>query len=123
MPDDHEKARRDWRIPAELWERIVSAPPLCTSHPLGCHGPRSDAWKAMDAFFVLHTGCQWNALNETGSESHKINEGHVDRKHLIGSWISTESDASDGDHGIMRLISPSRRNDTSCARGARKCWP
>src|SRR5262249_7610377 len=36
------------------------------AHPLGCHNPRVDDRKAMDAiFFVLRTGCQWNALNAT----------------------------------------------------------
>src|SRR5688572_1250736 len=66
MPDDHEKARRDWRIPDELWERIVPLLPPRKPHPLGCHRPRVDDRKAMDAiFFVLRTGCQWNALNET----------------------------------------------------------
>src|SRR3712207_2732734 len=36
-------------------------------HPLGCHNPRVPDRSAMDAiFFVLRTGCQWNALRETG---------------------------------------------------------
>jgi transposase len=36
-------------------------------HPLGCHNPRVPDRAAMDAiFFVLRTGCQWNALNVTG---------------------------------------------------------
>src|SRR5215203_1932611 len=36
-------------------------------HPLGCHNPRVPDRSAMDAiFFVLRTGCQWNALSETG---------------------------------------------------------
>jgi hypothetical protein len=35
-------------------------------HPLGCHNPRVPDRAAMDAiFFVLRTGCQWNALKET----------------------------------------------------------
>jgi transposase len=35
-------------------------------HPLGCHNPRVPDRSAMDAiFFVLRTGCQWNALHET----------------------------------------------------------
>ncbi|WP_414146665.1 transposase, partial [Enterobacter sp. 148H3] len=34
-----------------------------TNHPLGTHQNRA----AMHAiFFVLRTGCQWNALNATG---------------------------------------------------------
>jgi putative transposase len=36
-------------------------------HPLGCHNPRVSDRAATDAiFFRLRTGCQWNALNETG---------------------------------------------------------
>ena len=35
-------------------------------HPLGCHNPRVPDRAAIDAiFFVLRTGCQWNALRET----------------------------------------------------------
>ena len=67
MPDDHERAGRDWHIPDEWWERIEPLLPPRTPHPLGCHRSRVDDRKAMDAiFFVLRTGCQWNALNETG---------------------------------------------------------
>ena len=67
MDDDHEKVHRDWRIPHELWERIEPLLPPRKPHPLGCHRPRVDDRKAMDAiFFVLRTGCQWNALHETG---------------------------------------------------------
>jgi transposase len=56
-----------WRIPEDLWVRIESLLPPRKPHPLGCHRPRVDDRKAMDAiFFVLRTGCQWNALNATG---------------------------------------------------------
>jgi putative transposase len=56
-----------WRIPEVLWQRIEPLLPPRPSHPLGCHNPRVDDRKAMDAiFFVLRTGCQWNALNATG---------------------------------------------------------
>src|SRR5579883_756778 len=41
--------------------------PARPAHPLGCHNPRVPDRAAMDAiFFVLRTGCQWNALNATG---------------------------------------------------------
>ena len=67
MRDDSEKVRRDWRIPDELWDRIQPLLPPRKPHPLGCHRPRVDDRQAMDAiFFVLRTGCQWNALNDTG---------------------------------------------------------
>jgi len=56
-----------WRMPDVLWERIERLLPARPSHPLGCHHPRVDDRKAMDAiFFVLRTGCPWNALNAPG---------------------------------------------------------
>ena len=56
-----------WRIPNVLWERIEPLLPARPPHPLGCHNPRVPDRKAMDTiFFVLRTGCQWNALNVTG---------------------------------------------------------
>ena len=67
MSEDHEKTRRDGRIPDELWERIVLPLPPRKLHALGCHRPRVEDRKAMDAmFFGLRTGCQWHALQETG---------------------------------------------------------
>ena len=69
--DQPPAVRRDWRIPDALWERLeplIPAPPKPPKpHPLGCHRQRIPDRKAMDGiFFVLRTGCQWNALNETG---------------------------------------------------------
>ena len=67
MSDEPENVRRDWRIPDELWERIQPLLPPRKPHPLGCHRPRVEDRRAMDAiFFVLRTGCQWNALQDTG---------------------------------------------------------
>lgn len=61
VPDD------GWRLPDELWERMQPLLPERPKHPLGCHNPRVPDRRAMDAiFFVLRTGCQWNALNATG---------------------------------------------------------
>jgi transposase len=60
-------ARDKWRIPDALWERIEPLLPPRKPHPLGCHNPRVPDRDAMNAiFFVLRTGCQWNALNATG---------------------------------------------------------
>ena len=51
------QVRRDWRIPDELWARIQPLLPPRKPHPLGCHRPRVDDRRAMDAiFFVLRTG-------------------------------------------------------------------
>jgi transposase len=56
-----------WRIPDELWKRIERLLPARKAHPKRGHNPRVPDRMAMDAiFFVLRTGCQWNALNGTG---------------------------------------------------------
>ncbi len=55
------------RIPDELRAKIGPLLAPGKPHPLGYHNPPVDPRKAMDAiFFVLRTGCQWNALNATG---------------------------------------------------------
>ncbi len=55
-----------WRLPDELWAKMEPLLPPRPRHPLGCHNPRVPDRAAMDAiFFVLRTGCQWNALNVT----------------------------------------------------------
>jgi transposase len=69
MKTTHKKVvRRDFIIPDGLWKEIEAViPKHKVKHPLGCHRPRVPDRKVMDGiFFVLKTGCQWNALNETG---------------------------------------------------------
>jgi transposase len=60
--------RKDYIIPDALWKQIEPLiPKHRVKHPLGCHRPRVPDRDAMNGiFFVLKTGCQWNALNETG---------------------------------------------------------
>ena len=62
------KPSRDrWRLPEKLWVKMEALLPARPKHPLGCHNPRVPDRDAMDAiFFVLRTGCQWNALDATG---------------------------------------------------------
>ena len=56
-----------WRIPDALWAKIKPLLPPGKPHPLSCHNSPVDPRQAMDTiFFVLRTGCQWNALNATG---------------------------------------------------------
>src|ERR1051326_2516119 len=58
-----------YRISDELWAKIepLLPPSVGKPHPLGCHRPRVPNRQAMQGiFFVLRTGCQWNALNATG---------------------------------------------------------
>src|ERR671918_3165091 len=62
------QVRKDFLIPDLLWDEIQPLlPKHAAHHPLGCHRKRVDDRSAMNAiFFVLRTGCQWNALNATG---------------------------------------------------------
>ncbi len=61
------KSAKSWLVSDELWSRIEPLLPPRRVHPLGCHRPRVSDRDAMNAiFFVLRTGCQWNALNATG---------------------------------------------------------
>jgi transposase len=60
-----------WKVSDDLWNEMRPLLPPGKPHPLGCHNPRVDDRKAMDAiFFVLRTGCQWSALDATGICSH-----------------------------------------------------
>ena len=91
MPNAHENTRRNWRIPDALWERIAPLLPPRKPHPLGCHRPRVDDRKAMDAiFFVLRTGCQWNALNQTdicsSSSAHRRFREWVEADVFVALW-------------------------------------
>jgi hypothetical protein len=66
MHGDPENLRRDWRIPDTLWERIQPLLPPRKPHPLGCHRPRVEDRRAMDAiFFVLRTGCHYGTRYRT----------------------------------------------------------
>ncbi len=62
------KVRRDFLIPDALWKEIEPLiPPPTKVHKFGGGRPRVSPRKIMDGiFFVLRTGCQWNALNKTG---------------------------------------------------------
>lgn len=60
-----------WRVPDALWERLQPLLPVPNDHhPLGCHRPRTDDRRCLDAILlVLRTGMQWNALKLTGPAS------------------------------------------------------
>ena len=93
MLEDHEKTHRAWRMPDELWKRIVPLLPPRKLHALGCHRPRVEDRKAMDAIFlVLRTGCQWNALKETGicssSSAHRRFQEWTEAGVFLGLWKS-----------------------------------
>lgn len=60
-----------WRIPDVVWKEMEALIPPPKKHPLGCHRPRVPDRNAMNAiFFVLRTGCQWDALDATGICKH-----------------------------------------------------
>jgi len=63
-----QKTKNRYRISDELWSKIEPLlPKHKNTHRFGGGRPRVPDRKAMDGiFFVLRTGCQWNALNETG---------------------------------------------------------
>lgn len=62
------------RISDCLWEQIESLiPNPIDNHPLKCHKKRVDNRIVMDAiFFVLRTGCQWEALDSTAICKHSV---------------------------------------------------
>src|SRR5215475_2123467 len=91
MPAASQKSHDDWRIPDALWERIELLLPPRKPHPLGCHRPRVDDRKAMDAiFFVLRTGCQWGALDATGlcskSSAHRRFQEWTEADVFVALW-------------------------------------
>lgn len=55
-------------MPDELWGKIQPLlPEQKNTHRFGGGRPRANDRACMDAiFFVLRTGCQWQALNATG---------------------------------------------------------
>ncbi len=65
------KSQEKYLISDELWAKIEPLLPASPPHPLGCHNPRVPDRKAMNGiFFVLKTGCQWQALDSTGICNH-----------------------------------------------------
>lgn len=61
------ETRSPWLISDQLWERIEPLLPKARARNPGMGRPRVADRKAMDGiFFVLRTGCQWNALTATG---------------------------------------------------------
>jgi transposase len=63
-----ETKKNRYRVSDELWKKIEPLlPQHRNTHRFGGGRPRVPDRQAMDGiFFVLRTGCQWNALNETG---------------------------------------------------------
>lgn len=88
-------ARSRFRVSDELWEKFRNCiPPRVNTHRYGGGRPRADDRTCLDAiFFVLRTGCQWNALNQTkfcpSSTAHDrfkewVNNGTFERFFHVG---------------------------------------
>ncbi len=52
---DLSKSSQCWRTSGELWAKVKLLLPPGKPHPLGCHRPRVDDRKAMDAIFYRFT--------------------------------------------------------------------
>src|SRR3954464_8081154 len=80
-----------WRLPDDLWAQMEPLLLPRPRHPLGCHNPRVPDRAAMDAiFFVLRTGCHWNALRETricsSSSAHRRFQEWVEAGVFAAFW-------------------------------------
>ena len=62
------------RIPDFIWEEMKQIiPKPKDNHPLRCHKKRIDDRRVMDGiFYVLRTGCQWQALDQTNICKHSV---------------------------------------------------
>jgi transposase len=64
----------DFCLPDEVWERVNSAIPPEPPKPRGGR-PRMDDRTALDAiFYVMRTGCQWNALPRSLGASSTVHD-------------------------------------------------
>jgi transposase len=76
-----------FRISDALWEKLrVLIPPRINMHPRGGgRKPKPDR-QVMDAiFFVLRTGCQWKALDETNICSGSV--AHARFQHWVAAGV------------------------------------
>ena len=65
---DHSDSAKRFLMSEELWSRLKPLlPARVNRHRFGGGRPPTQDRKCMNGiFFVLRTGCQWNALNATG---------------------------------------------------------
>jgi putative transposase len=79
----------DFRLPNEVWERVKAAIPPKAPKPKGGR-PRMDNRRALDAiFYVLRTGCQWNALPRSlgaSSTVHDRFQAWVEQGVFLSMW-------------------------------------
>ena len=82
------KRKLGYRLPDELWARLEPLlPEWVNPHPLGGGRPRrADRDCADGIFFVLRTGCQWEALNATGLCPHSTAHDRFQQWVEAGVW-------------------------------------
>jgi putative transposase len=74
MEKINKELHKRFQLPDNLWERIVPLIPAEKKKKLKGR-PRMDDRKAMTAiFYVLRTGCQWNALPRTLGASSTVHD-------------------------------------------------
>jgi transposase len=82
------KKKLGYRLPDELWARLEPLlPARVNPHPLGGGRPRRADRDCADAiFFVLRTGCQWEALDATGICPHSTAHDRFQEWVTAGVW-------------------------------------
>jgi len=82
------KKKLGYRLPEEVWARLEPLlPKRVNPHPLGGGRPRRPDRDCADAiFFVLRTGCQWEALNATGICPHSTAHDRFQQWVEVGVW-------------------------------------
>lgn len=82
------KRKMGFRLPDELWARLEPLlPKHCNRHPQGGGRPRRSDRDCADAiFFVLRTGCQWEALDATGICPHSTAHDRFTEWVQAGVW-------------------------------------
>ena len=82
------KRKLGYRLPDEVWARLAPLIPARKNrHPLGGgRPPRADRDCADAIFFVLRTGCQWEALDATGICPHSTAHDRFQEWEEAGVW-------------------------------------
>ena len=83
------KRKLGYRLPDEVWARLAPLiPGRKNTHRLGGGRPRRPDRDCADAiFFVLRTGCQWEALDVTGICPHSTAHDRFQEWEQAGVWI------------------------------------
>lgn len=117
-----------YQVPEELWERIrVLLPPPPKKKNKDRPGrPRMDDRKAMNAiFYVLRTGCQWNALPRSLGASSTVHDRFQEwRKAGVFEKIWREGLLEyDSKKGIVGVAVDGHRDDEGPSRGEKAQGP